>query len=130
MQTQFRVAVLASAMCSLCALAQDASDLEAQQRMDQRQQVTMADVPTNAFTNRAGTVMIHPFADSSVSVTDQLELKTSLLGLIAGPNVGAEYALIQDPDFGVSLEPHASADWSFLTFGGGINARLTSRAGV
>jgi hypothetical protein len=89
-------------------------------------QMTMGDLPDSAFTNRAGTFVLHPIASSALSISDNVELKTSVLGLIGGPNLSAEIALVQTPDMAVSLEPGLSSSWGFGSYNAGINANFST----
>lgn len=112
------------------ALAQDTSrDLREDSTRNYKTELEMGDLPNNAFTLRGGTALLHPILHSGYGITDNLEVKTSILGLIAGPNVTLEYGLRLGENTAVSIEPGVSASWNFAGFGVGGLARVSQRLG-
>lgn len=120
--------VLAAMVVPFAALAEDAP-AGAPAEESPKLQMTMGDLSDSAFTNKGGTFVLHPITPSAFSITDNMEVKTSLLGLIGGPNLSLEYAVMQTPDMAFSIEPGGSATWGFNSFSGALNAHFSTRAG-
>lgn len=123
-------AVLASAALVLPAAALAQEETVQTTLEDPKKGIQMGDLYNNAFTTNTGTIIVHPFLPSSFAVSDNLEVKTSLLGLLGGPNVAAEYAVIQTPQMAFSLEPAVGANWGFNTFSTGLTARYSMALGT
>ena len=94
-----------------------------------------------AYTLPAKTLRLQAFAPSAYGVTDQLELRSSLLGLLAGPNLTAEYKLMDAEDRALSMSISGDYLWDGLassslgavyTLGSATENRLSFRgsAGV
>jgi len=122
------VLVLAIMVVPFAAFAEDAP-ASAPTDESPKVQMTMGDLSDSAFTNKGGTFVIHPITPSAISITDNLEVKTSLIGLIGGANVSLEYAVLQSPDMALSLEPGGSAGWGFNSYSGALQAHFSTRAG-
>lgn len=67
----------------------------------------------NAWTVAKGRWVIHPFLRSGYGVADGVDIKTSILGFIAGPNLGVEVSPIRGDVFKTSLEGHVQSLWAF-----------------
>lgn len=134
--SSLRSALVAALVFPLAAVAQSASmpdaspSLEAQQpARNHKNELHMGDLPGNAMTLRGGTLLLHPILPSGFGITDNLEIKTSLLGLFGGPNVVAEYSLMLGEGTALSIEPGLSTGWGFQTFTGAAQVRFTQRLG-
>lgn len=98
-----------------------------------------SELPNTAHTLPKGAGAIHIFGTSGVGVTDALELKASLLGLLGGPNLGAEYAFQEGKKGAMSVGVSANSNWRFTTqsfsgtfnytMGGPLENRLNLSAG-
>ena len=71
----------------------------------------------NAYTLPAKTLRLQVFSPSAYGVTEQLELRSSLLGLLAGPNLTAEYKLMDAEDRALSMSVSGDYLWDGLTSG-------------
>lgn len=103
---------------------------DATAEVDHKTTLSMADLPGNAHTNPAGTIVLHPILPTAFSISDNLEVKASLLGLFGGPNIGFEYQLMKTEDMAVSIEPSVSTIWGFAAYGAGAMARYSMRMGT
>lgn len=115
-------------LVSSVVLAQEAA-VEATSSAPPKTELQMGDLPNNAFTTYSGTYIIHPILPSSYAVSDNLEMKTSLLGLLGGPNFAAEYALVKNSDMALSIEPAVGATWLFSGYSGGATLRYSQKTG-
>lgn len=98
-----------------------------------------SELPNTGHTLPKGAAALHVFGSSAVAVTDALELKSNLLGLIGGPNLGLEYALKEGKKGAMSLGVSGSTNWRFstqsisgnyiYTMGGPLENRLNLSAG-
>lgn len=79
-----------------------------------------SELPNTGHTLPKGAVAVHIFGNTGIGVTDAVELKTSLLGLIGGPNLGVEVALKEGKKGAFSLGANANSNWRFTSqsFGG------------
>lgn len=89
----------------------------------------MGDLGGNAMTLRQGTFLLHPIMASGFGVTDNVELKTSVFGLLGGPNLIAEIGLLNTGTTALSLEPSLSTGWGLNLFTAGATARFTQALG-
>ena len=79
----------------------------------------------NAFTMPAGQYTVSALSRSAVGITRRLDVKAPLLGLVLGPKVSTELALVARERVALSVEPLL---W-FRTWGGSLQeAGVTSRA--
>jgi hypothetical protein len=75
---------------------------------------------TNAYQMRAGELTLHPgIWDSQWGITDKVELRSSILGFIPGPNLGLKVGVLQSKEMALAVEVDGSADWKFKSPGGG-----------
>ena len=79
----------------------------------------------NAYTAKQGTVNLHPLLRSSIGVTDFMDLKVSFLGLVFGPAVSAEFAVVDTGTVAVSVEPRLASSWTASRLDLGTAARVT-----
>jgi hypothetical protein len=93
----------------------------------------------NAYTLPAKTLRLQIFSPSSYGVTDELELKSSVLGLLFGPNLTAEYKLMDTGDRAMSLSAGGDYFWDGsviasvggrYTLGSDSENRLSFRGGA
>ncbi len=61
--------------------------------MAQAKNLSSAEFDDTAHTLAPGQKQIDVFRTSQFAISNELELKTSILGLLGGPNAGIEYAL-------------------------------------
>ncbi|MFT5685270.1 MAG: hypothetical protein ACI8RZ_006220 [Myxococcota bacterium] len=94
--------------------------------------VALADVPIdagellgNAYTLPAKRLRLQILAPSSYGVTDELEIKSSLLDLLGGPNAQVEYGLMRDGDRALSLNASVTALWVGEYIGGSVGGLYT-----
>lgn len=73
----------------------------------------------NAYTTEKGVFAMHLLMRSAVGVTDAVDLKVSLLGLIAGPNASVEVGLLQGDGPRVSIEAGGFVGWLGTAYEGG-----------
>lgn len=109
--------------------------------------LTSAEFDDTAHTLGPGQNQIDVFRTSQFAITDQVELKTILLGgigegggWITGPNVGVEYAIQEGKQGALSVQGHLATSWLFgsqranagvnYTLGGPKTNRLNVRARV
>ena len=92
-----------------------------------------------AYTLPAKKLRLQIFSPSAYGVTDELELKSSLLGLLAGPNLTAEYKLMDAGDRALSLSAGGDYLWDgsvsasvggAYTLGSDAENRLSFRGGA
>lgn len=91
--------------------------------MAQAKNLSSAEFDDTAHTLAPGQKQIDVFRTSQFAISNELELKTSILGLLGGPNAGLEYALNEGKQGALSLGAYASTDWRFnsQSLSGGVN---------
>ena len=77
------------------------------------------------YTLPDGEARIQVVAPSSFAVSDRLELQSSLLGLLGGPNLAAELGLLSDEGQALSITPAGSLSWDGSTLSTGLRAAYT-----
>jgi len=87
--------------------------------------LTSGELYDTAHTTEQGTTTVRILNPSSYAVSDQLQLKTSLLGLIGGPNLAAEYGIMSGSDSAFSVEVGAGAGWNFNSYSAGASGVYT-----
>lgn len=125
------LALLPALMLSSAALAQDVEPL------------TSGEFRNTAQTIEKGKFVLHPLSmPSGYGITDNMDVKFRILGLLGGPNASLEYALAESDGDSValSIEPTFNSTWDVSSFnvGGMINStvpvgeanRLNLRAGA
>lgn len=98
----------------------------------QAKPLTSAEFDDTAHTLAPGQNQIDVFRVSQFAITDQVELKTTLVGGIGegggwlnGPNVGVEYALREGKDGALSLAGTVSSSWLFGSQSGSAGVNWT-----
>jgi hypothetical protein len=102
----------------------------------QAQAPDSAEFTDTAHTLPKGDMVIYLFTPSAYAITDQLNAKTSLLGLLGGPNAEVEINLFDDSEQAFSLGVSAAAGWithiqganllTYYTLGGQQGRRLNA----
>jgi hypothetical protein len=91
--------------------------------------LTSGEFRNTAHTIEKGKFVLHPLLlPSGYGITDKLDVKTSIWGLLGGPNASVEYVLVDGSDgdgVALSIEPNVNADWSFASYGGGVTLNST-----
>jgi hypothetical protein len=66
----------------------------------------------NAYTVPKSMVVLHPTVRSGIGVTDQWDLKASVLGSLFGPNLSTEVAFVENEKIATSLEARGHVGWN------------------
>lgn len=92
--------------------------------------LTSGEFRNTAHTLEQGRFALHPlFMVSTYGLTDAMDVKVGLLGLVAGPNGRLEVALIDGAEHALSIEPAASASWDLHTYSAGVTVNNTFMLG-
>ena len=98
----------------------------------QAKPLTSAEFDDTAHTMGPGQNQIDVFRVSQFAITDQVELKTTLLGGIGegkgwfnGPNVGVEYAIYEGKEGALSLAGSVASGWLFGSQNGSAGVNWT-----
>ena len=85
----------------------------------------------NAMTLEKGEMTYHPlFQQSAVGLADNMDLKFGTLGfLVGGPQLGLEYAVVQNDTMSLSIEPSMAATWAFDFVGISVAMHYTQHLG-
>ena len=92
--------------------------------------ISSGEFRNTAHTLEKGTFVLHPILPSTYGISDNLDVKSSLLGLFGGPNASLEIGVIDTEAHVLSLEPALSTPWSFGLFTGGLTANNTLAMGT
>lgn len=94
-------------------------------------ELTSGEFRNTADTTEAGEIVLHPlFLPSSAGLAKNLDLKfPSILGLVGGPMLGVEYAVVSNDAIAVSIEPRGNIGWTFDSYSAGGSGRFTLRLG-
>jgi hypothetical protein len=77
-----------------------------------------SELPESAYTVGEGKMQIHAdYYQSSIGITDYLDIRTRILPSYFGPNLAAKIAAIQKEDWGLSFEPGFWMEWPMAKLG-------------
>jgi hypothetical protein len=82
--------------------------------------IAAGELSGNAYTLPAHSLRLQIFSPSGYGVTDELEVRSSLLGLFGGPNATVEYGLRRETSRAISLSASASTLWTGGYIGGSV----------
>jgi hypothetical protein len=85
----------------------------------------------NARTLEKGEMTYHPlFQRSAVGLSDNMDIRFGTLGfLVGGPQLGLEYAIVQNDSMALSLEPSMASNWAFDTVAISVAMHYTQNVG-
>jgi hypothetical protein len=67
----------------------------------------------NAYTVPKGDVMFHPLLRSGIGLSDTVDLKLPILGMLLGPSLSSEIGIRPGDKLAVSFEPRFNSAWNF-----------------
>lgn len=91
--------------------------------------ITSGEFRNTAHTLEKGGFVLHPILPSTYGISDRMDVKSSILGLIAGPNANLEIGLLDADGNTLSVEPSFSSDWGFSTPSAGLMVNDTLMMG-
>lgn len=91
--------------------------------------LTSGEFRNTAQTLEKGRFALHPILPSTYGINDFMDVKSSILGLIGGPNASLEVGLVDGDGYALSVEPAASTSWNFASLTGGVTVNNTLAMG-
>lgn len=91
----------------------------------QAKPLTSSEFDDTAHTLKEGQKQIDVFRESQFAISKELELKTTFLSWVVGPNAGLEYAIRQNKQGALSVGANASTGWLFGSQAVSGNVRWT-----